>query len=55
MSASAIQMQIWAGMGYAAAVLGFYYRQYRPVTAMDPLAGYAVEPGAVGRGQRESE
>jgi hypothetical protein len=44
MSASVIQMQIWAGMGYAADVLGFPYQQYRPVTAIDPLSGAPLNP-----------
>ncbi len=44
MSASVIQTQIWAGLGYAADIIGFPYRQYRPVAAINPLAGTPLNP-----------
>ena len=44
MSASSIKLQIWAGMGYTANVIGFAYQQYRPVMAIDPLGGTPLNP-----------
>ena len=55
MSASTIQTQIWAGMGYAAEVLGFPYQQFRPATAINPLETAPLNPALAGGGERENE